>query len=52
MTRLAIGGLVHETVSFLPEETTLADFERRAGAGGSDDLPGQGANGHDRLLAI
>ncbi|MBT5193950.1 MAG: M81 family metallopeptidase [Rhodospirillaceae bacterium] len=30
MTRLAIGGLVHETVSFLPEETTLADFERRA----------------------
>ena len=31
--RLAIGGIVHETVSFLPEDTTLADFERRAARG-------------------
>ena len=30
MTRLAIGGLVHETVTFLPEDTTLAAFEHRA----------------------
>ncbi|MDP7546309.1 MAG: M81 family metallopeptidase, partial [Alphaproteobacteria bacterium] len=30
MTRLAIGGLVHETVTFLPEETNLEAFERRA----------------------
>ncbi len=30
MTRLAIGGLVHETVTFLPEETTLEAFERGA----------------------
>jgi len=30
MTRLAIGGLVHETVTFLPEETTLEAFEERA----------------------
>jgi microcystin degradation protein MlrC len=30
MTCLAIGGLVHETVTFLPEETTLAMFERGA----------------------
>ncbi len=29
MTRLAIGGIVHETVSFLPAETTLADFAHR-----------------------
>ena len=28
--RLAVGGIVHETVSFLPETTTLANFERRA----------------------
>ena len=28
--RLAIGGIVHETVSFLPGETSLQDFERRA----------------------
>ena len=28
--RMAVGGIVHETVSFLPEATTLADFERRA----------------------
>ncbi|MDA1101061.1 MAG: M81 family metallopeptidase [Proteobacteria bacterium] len=30
MMRLAIGGLVHETVTFLPAETTLEAFERRA----------------------
>ena len=30
MTRLAIGGLVHETVTFLPEETSLDAFEHRA----------------------
>ena len=28
--RLAIGGLVHETVTFLPQETELAAFEHRA----------------------
>ncbi|MFP6746243.1 MAG: M81 family metallopeptidase [Alphaproteobacteria bacterium] len=38
MTRLAIGGIVHETVSFLPRDTTLADFERRA-------VRGDGING-------
>ena len=30
MTRLAMGGLVHEIVTFLPEETTLEAFEERA----------------------
>jgi len=30
MTRLAIAGLVHETVTFLPEETSLEAFERGA----------------------
>lgn len=33
MTVLAIGGLVHETVTFLPEETNLAAFEHRASRG-------------------
>ncbi|MDE0725534.1 MAG: M81 family metallopeptidase [Alphaproteobacteria bacterium] len=28
--RMAVGGIVHETVSYLPAATTLADFERRA----------------------
>ena len=28
--RLAIAGFVHETVTFLPEETPLALFEARA----------------------
>ena len=33
MTVLAISGLVHETVTFLPEETNLAAFEHRASRG-------------------
>jgi len=28
--RMAVGGIVHETVSYLPAATPLADFERRA----------------------
>ncbi len=34
--RLAIGGLVHETVTFLPQDTELAAFEHRAVRG--DDI--------------
>ncbi len=28
--RLAIAGLAHETVTFLPDETSLQDFEHKA----------------------
>ena len=40
--RIAVGGLALESVSFLPQETGVADFEREAhrGVGLIEDLAG------------